>query len=194
MAASCVDYRPFQVNHNLSMGFAAAAVGGSSGLTGDTNCGQCYELQFTPQIHTPDNWGGAHPDLAGKTHIVQVTNIGEDVNGQHSFDLQIPGAGQGMFTSGCTKQFPQYQSGDFDCDNNYGGCSAKEGCSRLPAVLQASCEWRFDWYKWLVSGGQTNNPFVKFRRIKCPSQLTDISGSAATDDDSYPTIDPASYA
>ena len=32
----------------------------------------------------------------GKSHIIQVTNIGYDVSGDHSFDLQIPGAGQGI--------------------------------------------------------------------------------------------------
>jgi len=52
--------------------------------------------------------------------VVQVTNIGYDVSGEHSFDLQIPGAGQGIFTNGCTAQFSGHSSGDFDCDNNYG--------------------------------------------------------------------------
>lgn len=189
MAASCVDYSPIRVNDSFSMGFAAAAVGGQSGLEGDANCGQCYELQFTSQIHTPDNWGGSHPDLVGKTHIVQVTNIGLDVSGQHSFDLQVPGAGQGLFTSGCTKQFPGKQTGDFDCDTPYGGCDDKSGCSRLPDVLQPGCEWRYEWYKWLVSGGQTNNPFVRFRRVKCPVDLTRISQSVSLDDDNYPAVD-----
>ena len=45
--------------------------------------------------------GGAHSDIVGKSHIIQVTNIGYDVTGDHSFDLQIPGGGQGIFDSGC---------------------------------------------------------------------------------------------
>merc|ERR1712187_400907 len=194
-ASSCADNKPFLVNSGLSMGFAAAAVGGVNGLNGDENCGQCYELRFTDEKHDPngDNWGGSHPDLAGKTMVIQVTNIGYDVTGDHSFDLQIPGAGQGIFDQGCKKQFPGHGSGDFDCDNNYGGCDTKSGCSRLPEALQAGCEWRYDWYRWLAAGGQTNNPYVQFRRVQCPSQLTDISGSVPTDDASYPAINVNDY-
>jgi len=176
------------------MGFAAIAVSGSHGLQGDTNCGQCYELKFVDQKHSNGNWGGSHPDLVGKSMVVQVTNIGYDVNGDHSFDLQIPGAGQGIFTDGCTRQFPGYTSGDFDCDNNYGGCIDKSGCDRLPADLKAGCEWRYDWYQWFKAGGQTNNPFVDFRRVQCPQHLTNISGSTPTDDGTHPEIDLASYA
>lgn len=195
-AASCTSNRPFIVNRGLSMGFAAAAVSGEHGLTGDTNCGQCFELRFVDQKHDPsgDNWGGAHPDLVGKTMVVQVTNIGYDVLGDHSFDLQIPGAGQGAFDGGCAAQFPEKQVDDFDCGQRYGGCSAKSGCSRLPPELQAGCEWRYDWYRWLVNGGQTNNPYAHFRRVACPAQLTVISGSVATDDDEFPTINPDDYA
>jgi len=192
-ATSCSNNKPFIVTNSLSMGFAAAAVSGSHGLTGDENCGQCFELQFTDQIHSNGNWGGSHPELAGKSMIVQVTNIGYDVNGEHSFDLQIPGAGQGAFTAGCSAQFSGYSSGDFDCDNNYGGCHDKSGCARLPEDLQSGCNWRYDWYHWLQSGGQTNNPYVNFRRVKCPAELVEISGSVPVDDDEYPVIDVSAY-
>jgi len=193
-AASCTDNQPFVVNSGLSMGFAAAAVGGTSGLTGDGNCGQCYELKFVDRRHADGDWGGSHPDLVNRTMIVQVTNIGYDVNGEHSFDLQIPGAGQGAFDQGCTAQFPAKDSGDFDCDNRYGGCFEKSGCSRLPEALQDGCEWRYDWYRWFISNEQTNNPYVDFRRVKCPSELTAISGSTPLDDSAYPTINTADYA
>jgi len=129
-----------------------------------------------------------------QNHGCSVTNIGYDVNGEHSFDLQIPGAGQGIFDTGCTRQFRNYKSGDFDCDNNYGGCDDKSGCSRLPSDLREGCEWRFDWYQWLKQNGQTNNPWVKFRRVRCPSQLTEISGSTPLDDAEYPEINPGNYA
>ena len=76
----------------------------------------------------------------GRSHVIQVTNIGYDVTGDHSFDLQIPGAGQGIFDSGCAVQFPGYASGDFDCDRNYGGCGDATGCDRLPEALQPGCE------------------------------------------------------
>lgn len=195
-ASSCIDNQPWMESPHLSLGFAAAAVGGISGLEGDTNCGQCFELLFLNQRHDPqgDNWGGAHPNLVGKTHIIQVTNIGYDVGGKHSFDLQIPGAGQGIFDQGCIEQFPEAEkSGDFDCDNNYGGCHDKSGCSRLPIELRPGCEWRYDWFEWLKGNGQTNNPYVTFRRIKCPTKLTDISGSVPLDDDSYPSVNLDDY-
>lgn len=108
------------------------------------------------------------------------------MNGEHSFDLQIPGAGQGAFTDGCTRQFPGFTSGDFDCDNNFGGCFAKSGCSRLPKSLQKGCDWRYDVYKWFEQGGQTNNPYVDFARVRCPSELTKITGAAPLDDAEYP--------
>ena len=85
----------------------------------------------------------------GKSHIIQVTNIGYDVTGDHSFDLQIPGGGQGIFDTGCVRQFPgglfggYYSTDDFDCGVRYGGCADESGCSRLPSELRAGCEWRF---------------------------------------------------
>jgi len=192
-AASCIDNAPFAVKQNLSMGFAAVAVSGSHGLLGDTNCGQCYELRFTDAIHSSGNWGGSHPGLAGRSMVVQVSNIGYDVNGEHSFDIRIPGAGQGIFTDGCTGQFPGHNTGDFDCDNNYGGCFEKSGCARLPAALQPGCHWRYDWYRWFEAHGQTNNPYVDFRRVSCPSHLIDISGSVTSDDHLFPEIDLSMY-
>jgi len=189
-----VDNKPFVVDRRLSMGFAAIAAGGNLGLNGDENCGQCFELKFVNKRHSAGNWGGAHPSLVGKSMVVQVTNIGYDVVGDHSFDIQIPGAGQGIFTNGCTNQFPGSSTGDFDCDNNYGGCLEKSGCARLPAALRAGCEWRYDWYHWFGADGQTNNPFVDFRRVRCPGHLTNISGSVPDDDGAHPDIDLHSYA
>jgi len=183
-AATCTSNKPFMVNRNLSLGFAAVAVSGKHGLTGDVNCGQCYELKFTDEVHSDGkwSWGGSHSDLVGKRMVIQVTNIGYDVSGDHSFDLMIPGAGQGVFTSGCTKQFPGYSTGDFDCDNRHGGCSNISGCSRLPPVMQDACRWRYEWLQWLEKAGKTNNPYVDFRRVKCPQLLTQVSGSVPDDD------------
>lgn len=185
-AAACPDQQPFLHSTNLSMGFAAAAVSGQRGLMGDANCGQCFELRFVNRAHSDGNWGGADQDLVGKRMIIQVTNIGYDVTGDHSFDLQIPGAGQGAFSDGCAAQFAGHSGGDFDCDNRYGGCDSKEGCARLPQELRGACEWRYDWLRWLQHEGKTNNPYVDFRRVRCPEQLTSISGSAPTDDDEFP--------
>jgi len=189
-SASCADNKPFSVAPRLSYAFTAAAVSGNHGLNGDENCGQCYEIKFTGRQHS---WGGgSHPELVGKSMVVQVTNIGYDVNGEHSFDLQIPGAGQGLFDDGCTRQFGG-SKGDYDCDNNYGGCNDRSGCARLPWELRSGCEWRFDWYRWLVGGGRSNNPWIDFRRVRCPAEITNISGSTPNDNDQYPAINPADY-
>mmetsp|Transcript_75870 Transcript_75870/g.191769 ORF Transcript_75870/g.191769 Transcript_75870/m.191769 type:complete len:384 (-) Transcript_75870:30-1181(-) len=189
LAAACPNMQPLIHSANLAMGFAAAATDGTDGLTGDENCGQCFELKFVDQEHSDGNWGGSAPELVGKRMVVQVTNIGYDVTGDHTFDLQIPGAGQGAFDHGCAAQFQGHPSTDFDCDNRYGGCNSKEGCGRLPEELRAGCEWRYDWFHWLQADGKTNNPYVDFRRVKCPEQLTSISGSVPMDDDELPTVD-----
>ncbi|KAK3256670.1 hypothetical protein CYMTET_34205 [Cymbomonas tetramitiformis] len=190
VAGTCPSNQPWMVRDNLSYGFAAAAVSGDHGLTGDDNCGQCYQLIFTSGKHDPDgdNWGGAHPDLAGKSMVIQVTNIGYDVSGDHSFDILIPAAGQGYYTTGCSIQFSGYSSENFDCGNNYGGCDDVSGCAELPAALRSGCEWRFEWYKWLTADGQTNNPYVDFRRVQCPKNITDVSGFQAKDDSEYPAV------
>ena len=185
-AASCASNQPWTYNDGVSLGFAAASVGGNHGLNGDENCGQCYELVWSDE-------GGAHPDIVGKSHIIQVTNIGYDVTGDHSFDLQIPGGGQGIFDTGCVRQFPGglfggYSTDDFDCGVRYGGCADESGCSRLPSELRAGCEWRFsDSYR-------SDNPYVRFRRVRCPAELVEISGSTPRDDDDWPALDLDAYA
>jgi len=185
----CADYAPIVVNSNLSLGFAAAAVSGFHGLAGDSECGRCYELRFTGEAHRNGDWGGSHPDLIGKGMVVQINNIGYDVTGDHSFDLQIPGAGLGVFVDGCQAQFDGFRAGDFDCNNRYGGCYERVGCEHLPEALREGCRWRFDWYLWFAGGGQTNNPYVKFRRVRCPTELTRISGSVPFDDKDWPTVE-----
>jgi len=191
-SASCTDNQPFLVTEKLSMGFTAVAVSGEHGLVGDGNCGECYHLKFVDTIHPDGSWGGSHPELVDKDMVVQITNIGYDVNGEHSFDIQIPGAGQGAFTDGCTRQFGG-NSTDFDCDNNYGGCNEKSGCDRLPSPLRSGCRWRYDWYQWLIQNGQSNNPYVDFRRVQCPEHLTNISGSVPLDDHDYPEFRVENY-
>lgn len=193
LAGTCADNKPWQVN-DLAFGFASMAAGGIPGLCGDANCGQCYELKFTDQRHvnatSGGNWGGAHPSVVGMSMIVQVINVAHDISGEHSFDILIPSAGQRSSQTGCSRQFNNVNVDDFDCGNRYGGCSSKTGCEKLPTALRAGCEWRFNFFKWLQADGQTADPYVQFRRVKCPTQLTDISKSVPLDDAAYPAIDP----
>jgi len=187
-AGACESSIPFEVHPTVSMGFAAAAVSGAHGLTGDSNCGQCYELIFTDEVHVDqDGYGGAAPSLVGRRHIIQVTNIGYDVTGDHSFDLQVPGAGRGAFPNGCARQYKGTKGSDFDCNNPYGGCNTQAGCDKLPSSrLRAGCRWRYTWLQWLAKDGQTNNPYIKFRRVRCPSVLVQKSGFQARDDATFP--------
>ena len=119
LAGSCESHQPFVAADGLSYGFAAAAAGPSKYLQGDKNCGQCFELVFTDKIHD-GTWGGAHRNAVGKSHIVQVTNIGYDVQGDHSFDLQVPGGGMGKFTKGCATQYQGFSPLAFDGQGDCG--------------------------------------------------------------------------
>jgi hypothetical protein len=116
--------------------------------------------------------------------VVQITNIGYDVTGDHSFDIQIPGAGRGIF-DGCAEQYG-VPGDNFDCGNRYGGCNDEEGCSALPSQLQEGCRWRYEWYQWLQADGQTNNPYVRFRRVQCPDAIVERSKFRALDDAAQP--------
>eukprot|EP00168_Porphyra_purpurea_P011685 TRINITY_DN2975_c0_g1_i5.p5 TRINITY_DN2975_c0_g1~~TRINITY_DN2975_c0_g1_i5.p5 ORF type:complete len:146 (-),score=29.37 TRINITY_DN2975_c0_g1_i5:163-600(-) len=135
---------------------------------------------------TKTGYGGAASSLVGDRHVVQVTNIGYDVTGEHSFDLQVPGSGRGAFPDGCARQYPGKKGSDFDCNTLYGGCNTIAGCAKLPSGLRAGCKWRYNWFKWLVEGGKTNNPYVRFRRVRCPSKLVRKSGFKSRDDRDFP--------
>lgn len=157
----CSKQQPWTVSTNLSYGFAAAALVGKS--EADISCA-CYSLQFT---------SGA---LTGKTFVVQVVNQGADLGSNH-FDFLIPGGGVGVF-NGCTPQWAAPANG---WGQQYGGVSSKSECSQLPAALRPGCNWRFDWLQ------NANNPAVNFKRIKCPTAITDRTSCIRADDASQPT-------
>jgi hypothetical protein len=117
----------------------------------NVDCCTCYELQFTDTA------------VAGRKMIVQVTNKGGDL-GQSHFDLQIPGGGLGIF-DGCSPQFGYWNGGA-----RYGGVGSADQCGHLPAALQAGCHWRFNDFK------NADNPNAYFKRVACPSVLTDRTG------------------
>ena len=107
--------------------------------------------------------------------IVQTTNTGGDL-GQNHFDILMPGGGVGLF-DGCTAQYGQPLPGQ-----QYGGVSSRSECdsSSMPQALKAGCQWRFDWFKG------ADNPDMTFEQVKCPSQLTGVSGCTRNDDGSFP--------
>lgn len=105
--------------------------------------------------------------------IVQSTNTGGDIS-NNQFDLMIPGGGVGIF-DGCSKEFGSPLPGA-----QYGGVSSRAQCDQMPQKLQAGCRFRFDWFKG------ADNPNLTFEQVKCPSQLTAISGCVRNDDGNFP--------
>ncbi|KAI8802993.1 RlpA-like double-psi beta-barrel-protein domain-containing protein-containing protein [Cladochytrium replicatum] len=145
----CTSNQPTVINDNLSYGFAATSFSLSS------KCCSCFLLTFTSA------------PLVGKQLVVQMTNSGGDL-GANQFDLQIPGGGLGIF-DGCSQQF------NVDANTwgqRYGGVASLADCSKLPAALQAGCKWRFGWFMG------ADNPAATFQEIKCPAELTALSGCA----------------
>ena len=161
-------------------------------------CGKCYELTFTGQTHN-----GGDDKLQGKKMIVQVTNNGqvtEYTTGQ--FDLLIPGGGEGLFHGCSYKMFPglgKYDTSDTLKNEKglsdpstrgksdvwgleYGGVETLEGCSKLPAILQEGCKFRFVWGQ----GTLGNENKVNYKEIPCPAQLTAKTGFKHKDDPGGP--------
>ncbi|CAF3091018.1 unnamed protein product [Rotaria sp. Silwood2] len=144
-AYMCNNQQPWSVNATLAYGYAAANI---AGLSEATWCCACYSLQFTSG------------PVIGKQLVVQVTNTGGDLGNNH-FDLQMPGGGVGIF-NGCISQFP----GSYSWGTQYGGVRQRSDCAKLPAVIQAGCYWRFDWFM------NADNPTMIFRQVPCPTALT----------------------
>jgi len=150
----CNDNVPFAVNSTMAYGFAAASI---SGYTESTQCCACFALTFTSG------------PVVGKTMIVQVTNSGSDLSGNH-FDLQIPGGGVGIF-NGCQSQWGAPADG---WGARYGGVSSDSDCSQLPSQLQAGCHFRFGWF------ANADNPSMTFVPVTCPAEITARSGCIRT--------------
>ncbi|KXJ90156.1 endoglucanase V [Microdochium bolleyi] len=159
-AFTCANMSPWAVNDNLAYGFAATAI---TGGTESSWCCACYKLEFTSG------------PVAGKSMVIQTTNTGGDLGANH-FDILMPGGGVGLF-DGCTPQYGRPLPGQ-----TYGGVSSRSECDspNMPAALKAGCYWRFDWFK------NADNPTMNFSQVKCPAQLTAISGCTRSDDGNFP--------
>lgn len=153
-AFTCTDDQPWAINDNLSYGFAAVKLSGS---TESQWCCECYELTFTSG------------PVTGKKFVIQATNTGGDLGNNH-FDLLIPGGGVGAFTNGCPAQFGSWNGGQ-----QYGGVSSRADCDNLPAAVRPGCYWRFDWFQ------NADNPSVTFQKTTCPSELIAKSGCLRND-------------
>lgn len=187
-AFTCTDNAPWNVNRDLSFGFAATAIAGGNESDWCCACYQQVSLFISQTGHvlapSPSNHSSKIPNtrlvftsgaLVGKTMIVQSTNTGVD-QGTNQFDLLIPGGGIGEFQNGCLRQFGQVFPGEPE-----GGVDGRPECGVLPTQrLRDGCYWRFDWF----SGA--NNPPVNFTQVQCPNELTSRSGCKRSDDSEYP--------
>jgi hypothetical protein len=106
--------------------------------------------------------------------VIQSTNTGGDLGSNH-FDILMPGGGVGLF-DGCTPQFGGLPGAQ------YGGISSRSECDSFPENLKAGCQWRFDWFQ------NADNPAVTFEQVRCPSELTSISGCVRNDDGNFPAF------
>lgn len=179
-AHMCWDQAPFAVSDTLSYGYAATS-------SGDV-CGRCYQLEFTGSSYNAPGDPGSSA-LAGKTMIVQATNIGHDVGGGQ-FDILIPGGGVGAFNA-CGAQWgvsnselgAQYGGFLAACKQQLGysaSLSQYKACvtnrcnsvfgSRGLTQLQQACLWYVDWFQ------VADNPSLKYKEVACPAELTSRSG------------------
>ena len=159
----CTNQQPFEVSENLSYGFGAISFMGQG--ESDSTCG-CFKVVFDEG--TP---------VAGKTFIMQATNIGD--LGSNHVDIAMPGGGFGQVNR-CTTQWsiPATAWGP-QANQNRGGLTSNT-CKDLPKALQPGCEWRFGWFN------NADNPSMKMARVQCPAELTKISGCKRTDDSKFP--------
>lgn len=169
----CWNLGPWSVSPTLSYGYAAVG--------SDSNCGKCYQLQFTGKSNNSTTDAGSQ-SLAGKTMIVQVISNG-GVQG-NQFDLLVPGGGVGDFDA-CSKQWGQTSLGEryggffLECQKqnsfNYAAsksCAAQK-CQSVfagKADLLAGCNWFVDWF------GAPDNPALVSKEIACPEEIMSRSG------------------
>ncbi len=177
---TCWNMAPYAVSDTLAYGYAAVSASGDI-------CGKCYQLDFKGTSFN----GGDDPGskaLAGKTMIVQATNIGYDVsNGQ--VDLMVPGGGVGAFDA-CTEQWgatadqmgQRYGGFLTSCKQELGWTAEHDAykscvmqrCEDLfskPGMedLLDGCRWFVDWFQ------VADNPALVFREVACPDALNDVS-------------------
>ena len=171
-AAVCTSQIPVAVNDNLAYAFAAvpAANGGQ--------CGKCFALEFTGEGKYETK--APHQALKGKILVVQVSNIGGDVN-QGQFDVMIPGGGVGAF-NGCSSIWgnnlgAQYGGLLSECEESvgYNGDLLKkrrdcltEKCNSVFANHKDAKEGCLFLANWMQAAG---NPKHKYREVECPPDL-----------------------
>lgn len=183
-AFMCSNQQPYTKNDSLAYGFAAV-----SAVDEADTCCACYKQVQSMSIGIERlllmlAFPGCRltftsTAVAGKTMIVQATNIGYDVN-DVQFDLALPGGGVGAFPQGCAKQYNAPPNG-WGSLGAYGGTATRSQCDALPTKLRNGCYFRFDWMQG------SDNPNVLYERVSCPAELVAKTQCRRDDDGSYPT-------
>ncbi|KAL9940773.1 hypothetical protein V8E36_000261 [Tilletia maclaganii] len=156
---SCSNHAAFTSPTNPNIAYAVGARWSGHNVTEFYSA--CYAIKFDK--------------LPGKTLIFQAVNAGWGYeHGQ--VDIQTPGGGEGQ-SPGCVRQW----AGQY-----LGGVETKEDCAKLPIQFRNDCHWRFDWLSLPDHPHGTELTVASMCRVRCPSILTNKTGSVRKDDDQYP--------
>src|SRR5690242_3156735 len=101
---------------------------------------------------------------------------------------KVPG-GNTTSNDGCAAQFGVSQSVFGEGGQ---GVTSKDDCQNLPESLRPACEWRFDWlqdasypryaYSHLLIAMYLTLHSANFKRVVCPSEITERTGCVRNDD------------
>lgn len=149
----------------------------------DKHLGSCFLLTFND---------------GQKDIIAQVVNTGYDMTNPNQFDLQMGAGGMGAFNACAGDADISMFSGDKSVWGLvYGGVQNSADCLKLPEypVIESSqqasnnlrelCQYGFSNKYRADNGGNYKFKFVP-ERVKCPKELTDLTGFYRKDDpDNY---------
>ncbi|KAE8219065.1 hypothetical protein CF319_g7172 [Tilletia indica] len=164
-AFACNNHQPFISATNPNLAYAVGARPSQLGV--DSFMGACYSIQFK--------------ELPGKTLVFQAINTGRYPTDKQ-IDIQVPGGGVGELNT-CPAQWGSPPDG---WGRRYGGILMKAQCEQLPLELQPGCHWRYDWLAPLDHPDGINPTIASMCRVKCPTILTNLTGTARFDDTSFP--------
>lgn len=147
----------------------------------DKHLGSCFRLVFSD----------GQKDL-----IAQVVNTGYDMNNPNQFDLQMGAGGMGAFNA-CVGDLniSMYSGSKSQWGLVYGGIQNEVDCSNLPKYpmvvssngqtndLQMLCKYGFD-NKYRGENGLNYKFKYIPERVKCPEELTKLTGFKRKDDPS----------
>lgn len=146
----------------------------------DKHLGSCFRLVFTDDQ---------------KDIIAQVVNTGYDMTNPNQFDLQMGAGGMGAFNA-CAGDvsISMYSGNKSQWGLVYGGIQNEIDCSNLPEYpvvttknsnnnLQMLCKYGFV-NKYRGDNGMNYKFKYVPERVKCPEELTQLTGFKRTDDPS----------